>query len=101
MLRILPISPFFSHRAVYRRQTVSSGIAVGPRCRGSISVGDATGEDLAAGRDLCATGLIKPIAILSQLHTWFALRQYENPFREKGPALTINRDYTLIRWKRS
>jgi hypothetical protein len=45
--------------------------------------------------------LIKPIAILSQLHTWFALRQYENPFRQKGPTLTINRDYTLIRLKRS
>lgn len=47
-------------------------------------------EDFAAGRDLGATGLIKPVAILSRLHTWFALRQYENPFRQKGPALAIN-----------
>ena len=30
-------------------------------------------EDFAAGRDLRATGLIKPVAILNQLHTWFAL----------------------------
>ena len=28
------------------------------------------------------------------LHTRFALRQYGNPFRQKGPTLTINRDYT-------
>ena len=53
-------------------------------------------EDFAAGRDLCATGLIKPAAIFRQLHTWFALRQYENPFRQKGPALAVNRDYTLL-----
>jgi hypothetical protein len=27
-------------------------------------------------------------------HTRFALRQYGNPFPQKGPTLTINRDYT-------
>ena len=53
-------------------------------------------EDFAACRDLRATGLIDPVMILSQLHTWFALRQYENPFRQKGPALTINRDNTPV-----
>ena len=30
-------------------------------------------EGFAAGRDLRATGLIKPVAILNQLHSWFAL----------------------------
>jgi hypothetical protein len=39
-------------------------------------------------------GLRKPVAILSQLQTWFALRQYENPFRQKGPTLAINREQT-------
>jgi hypothetical protein len=38
------------------------------------SVGPA-GQDFAACRDLCATGLIKPVAILSRLHTRFTAWQ--------------------------
>lgn len=36
-------------------------------------------EDFAAGRDLCVTGLITPVAILSQLHTRFAFRRKSFP----------------------
>jgi hypothetical protein len=51
-------------------------------------------DDLTAVRDFGATGLIKPVAILSPLHTWLTLRQQENPFRQKGPVLTVNRNDT-------
>ncbi len=45
----------------------------------AISAGPLAEEDFAAVRDLCATGLLKPVAILSQLHTWFALRRKSFP----------------------
>ena len=53
-------------------------------------------EYFAADRDLCAMGLIRPAALISHLHTWFALRQYENRFWQKGPTWTIIRDCTLF-----
>ena len=75
MLRSLPMCPVFGHRAGARRQTGESRIEVGAPCR-------LAEEYVAAGRDLCAMGLIKPVAILSPWRTWFALRR-ESLLREK------------------
>jgi hypothetical protein len=48
----------------------------------------------AACRDFGACICAKQPTNLNDVQTRFALRQYENPFRQKGPTLAINREQT-------
>ena len=52
------------------------------------------GQDFAACRDLGARICAKQPTSLNDASTMLALRQYENPCRQKEPTFTINRDYT-------
>ena len=43
------------------------------------------GQDVAASCDITASEATLPSCFLHELYTGFALRQFENPFRQKGP----------------
>jgi hypothetical protein len=74
---------------------IASGIVLSPapglRQAAASWPGRPVEEDFAVGCDLCATVLIKAIAIISQLHTGFASR------RKCFPADPAERTYCLVK----